>query len=366
MPAYYALINRIAAVKPGQAISGDKGRHFSVAPSIDLTKSRSHTTRRWRMSAKPQKLPTAADTDAELISKQLLAKAESLVKAFPRFGDIEELKKAPEWQTLNGFFRAAGKAYAIASHRKGDRRAWVMEKLRSDRDAIGQLNAFRVFRIQQIGRSNAGIEQIRSALEEKLDFAMNEGMGEAGKYIGESEALHRDRHPAGRRLCIDESRTPVQGTPPRTVPARTTRPDKSVGETGIAAAVPSKRGPVRPQAAGAIPATEAVDFSAGVVPKESPEPASTAVRSRVADIEEPNEVLAKPERDSDDIFVRTCQEHPEDHPTMSRKQAARALHKSQGTVRRWENEGKLIRATAPGRVMTASVLAWIKPRSSDT
>ena len=97
-----------------------------------------------------------------------------------------------------------------------------------------------------------------------------------------------------------------------------------------------------PQAAGAIPATEAVD------------------------IEEPKEILGEPERDADASFVRKCQEHPEGHPTMSRKQAARVLHRSDSTVRRWEDDGKLTRATEPGRVMTVSVLKWIEPRSSDT
>jgi hypothetical protein len=189
-------------MKPAKAA----GKRNSLPASVEAPGETAHK----QTEANDQSLatvPNAADTDAKLISKQLLAKAESLFKDFPRSGDIEELKKAIEWQTLNGFFRASGKAYVIASHTERDRRAWVREKLRSDRDAIVQLNAFKVFRIRQNGRSNAGIEQIRFALEEKLDSAMDEGMSDATEYIGESEAANNRDKPVGE-TGIAPAKTP--------------------------------------------------------------------------------------------------------------------------------------------------------------
>jgi hypothetical protein len=145
---------------------------------------------KWRVSAKPvrtHKSPTAADTDAELISKQLLAKVESLFENFNRFGNIEYFKAAEEWETLKGFFRGAGKDYAIVSHGEGDRRAWVKKKIRSDRDAIDKPKPAMIFGMRQSRRLGVGIEEVRRVLEKKLDVAMDEGMSEATKYIAQSE-----------------------------------------------------------------------------------------------------------------------------------------------------------------------------------
>jgi len=149
------------------------------------------------MSAKPvrtHKSPTAADTDAELVSKQLLANVESLFENFNRFDNIEYFKAAEEWKTLNGFFRDAGEDYAIVSHGEGDRRAWVKKKIRSDRGAIDKPKVTMVFCMRQRSRLDVGIGEVRRVLEKKLDFAMEAGIVKAVKYIAESEALHRDRH----------------------------------------------------------------------------------------------------------------------------------------------------------------------------
>jgi hypothetical protein len=144
------------------------------------------------MSAKPvqtHKLPTAA----ELISKQLRAKAESLFKNFKRFDDIEELKKAGEWKTLNRLFSDAGKEYAKVSHRERDRVAWVGKKITSDRDAIAEQNAVRVFCIAQMRScENVGIEQVRGVCNDKLEFAMDEGMHDATVSI-ESETPQSEK-----------------------------------------------------------------------------------------------------------------------------------------------------------------------------
>jgi hypothetical protein len=137
------------------------------------------------MSAKPVKMhkpPTAADTDAELISKQLRAKTDSLFKNFRRFDNIEELE-----ESLNRLFSDAAENYAKASLRERERdpHAWVRERLRSDRDAIAKQNGASVFRIKRIHHSNASIEKLGSDFDEKLEFAMNEGLVKAGAYIDE-------------------------------------------------------------------------------------------------------------------------------------------------------------------------------------
>jgi hypothetical protein len=162
---------------------------------------------KWRVSTKPvrtHKLPTAA----ELVSQQLRVEVTSLLKTFGRrrFYNIEELKEAAEWKRLRDLFRVAGKDYATVSRGERDRLARVKEKIRSDRCAIAEGNAARVFRILQIRRSDFGIEPLRSAYDTKFDSAMHAGMLEAEKVcIAESEISHRNRRAGGRPLGMDDS-----------------------------------------------------------------------------------------------------------------------------------------------------------------
>jgi hypothetical protein len=165
---------------------------------------------KWRVSAKPVQTLRYSKTfkslrhrAAELVSQQLRVEVTSLLETFRKksFKNTEDFEEAPEWRRVNGLFRGYGEKYARASC--GDL-AWAKEQIRSDGDAIYKQNA-RFFGLVQDRYSDFGREYTRGVLKDKLDFAMAEGMAEAGVFLAESEPPHRNGRPAGRQLGSDDS-----------------------------------------------------------------------------------------------------------------------------------------------------------------
>jgi hypothetical protein len=155
------------------------------------------------MSVQPLESPNTADAAAELISKQLRAKVESLLKTFTRFSNIEEFERR-----LNRLFSNAATSYAEISLKESRPHTWVVKKIRSDRNSIVQQNAARVFLTRQSWSSLTSSEELRDDLEERLDDAMDEAIRIAAGYI--------ESGPTQGSGDSHSRNTPVQGMPLRT------------------------------------------------------------------------------------------------------------------------------------------------------